>query len=230
LPPARGFAKIALTMQLFLVASLPLLFSLVIMLPWGRSGVPSRLTLVITLLKGILLFFPGYLVVALLRRIVGFSYDGFLLYLSLFLGDHAVPLLAGLGAFLLLQRTLAFSGTDEGIFLTVFSFLCGFMAMIDLTDLVRAWNTWTSYDLFLLPVLRLSGVVLVSLAAPRWFRWEGRDALKFAAVVAGLAGLLAVVSFLDRRSLPWWAGAVAFAAVAAVISFFALRFPRALRG
>lgn len=217
-------------MQLFLVASLPLFFSLVIMLPWGRSGVPATLTLVITHMKGVLLFFPGYLVILLLRRIAGFSYDGFLLYLSLFLRDHFAPLLTAVGAFLLLQRTLSFSGTDEGIFLTVFAFLCGFLAMVNLTDFVREWHTWTTYELFLLPVLRLSTVLGVSLAAPRWFRWEGRDAALFAASAAALSAVLAVSSFLDRSSRPWLGGAAAFVFVAAGVLVFALRFPRSVRG
>ncbi len=217
-------------MQLFLVASLPLFFCLVMLLPWGRGEVPPSLTLVITFLKGVLLFFPGYLVVLLLRGIFGFSYDGFVLYLSLLLRDHCAPLLAGVGAFLLIQRTLVFSGTDEGIFLTVFSFLCGFVAMINLTDLVRAWSVWTGYDLFLLPVLRLAAVLLIALSAPGFFRWEGRDAVLFAAAAAAMTLILALASFLDRRSLPWWAGAAALAALAAGISLFAMRFPRAVRG
>ncbi len=217
-------------MQLFLVLSLPLLYCLVIMLPWGRAGVPARLTLVATFLKGVLCFFPGYLVVLLLRAIFGFSYDGFLLYLSLLLRDHFAPVLVGVGAFLIVQRTLAFSGTDEGIFLTTFSFLCGFLAMVNLTDVVREWNVWTGYDLFVLPVLRLATALLVGLIAPGFFRWEGRDGVMFAGAVTGLSLVLAAASFLVRRDLGGWGILVTVVALAAGINVFALRFPRALRG
>jgi hypothetical protein len=218
-------------MQLFLIASLPLFFSLVILLPWGmRGGVPPALVLVVTFLKGVLLFFPGYLVMLILRAIAGFGYDGFLLYLSVFVRDHLAPLLAGVGAFLLIQRTFSFSGTDEGIFLTVFSFLCGFLAMVNLTDLVRGWNEWTSYDLFLMPVLRLAAVLGASLAAPRFFRWEGRDAALYACAAAALAALLAVPSFLEKHSLPWWGGAGALVSIVVGVAVFAMKFPRAVRG
>ncbi len=217
-------------MQLFLVASLPLFFGLVITLPWGRAGIPPGLALVSTFLKGVLCFFPGYLLVLLLRRIFGFAYDGFVLYLSLLLRDHFAPILVGVGAFLVVQRTLAFSGTDEGIFLTTFSFLCGFLAMVNLTDLVREWNVWTSYDLFVLPVLRLAAVLLVSLIAPGFFRWEGRDAALFAAAVTGLSLVLAAASYLLRRDLSLWGVLAAVVALAAGINVFALRFPRAVRG
>jgi hypothetical protein len=218
-------------MQLFLIASLPLFFSLVILLPWGtRGGVPPALALVITFLKGVLLFFPGYLVMLILRAIAGFAYDGLLLYLSLFVRDHFAPLLAGVGAFLLIQRTIAFSGTDEGIFLTVFSFLCGFLSMVNLTDLAREWNVWTSYDLFLLPVLRLAAVLGAALAAPRFFRWEGRDAVLYAGAAAALAALLAVASFLDKRSFPLWGGAAALVSIVVGVSVFAMKFHRAVRG
>jgi hypothetical protein len=216
-------------MQLFLVASLPLLFCIAIMLPWGR-GVPPRLNRVTTFLKGVLLFFPGYLVILILRGVAGFSYNGFLLFLSILMRDHLAPLLTAVGAFLLLQRALRFSGTDEGTFLTVFCFLSGFLGMVNLTDLVRMWNVWTWYDLFLLPGLRLAAAIIVALLAPRYFRWEGRSGWFYALTVAGLAVLLAVASFLGRRSLPAWSIASTIALVAAGMAAFAMRFPRVLRG
>ncbi len=216
-------------MQLFLVASLPLFYCLVIQLPWGR-GTPPLVARVTTFLKGALVFFPGYLVILILRGVAGFSYNGVLLFLSLLMRDHLAPLLAAVAGFLLLQRTLRFSGTDEGIFLTVFCYLSGFLAMVNLTDLVRTWATWTWYDLFVLPLLRLGATILVSVSAPRFFRWEGRSAVLYGASVAGLAVVFTIASFLYRRSLPLWALAAAVAVVGTGIWTFAMSFPRTLRG
>jgi hypothetical protein len=217
-------------MQLFLVASLPLLFAFVVFLPWDKRQVPTRLSLVATFFKGVLLFFPGYLVIALVRRIAGFSYDGFLLYISLFVRDHAAPLLAATAGFLLLQRFLTINGTDEGTFLVVFAFLCGFLSVVNLTDLVRSWGDWTTDDIFILPCLRVAGVLLVALVANRFYRWEGRDGALFAASVAGVGLLLTTASWLYRASFVVWGSLLAFAGIAAAVIVFALRFPRAVRG
>jgi hypothetical protein len=217
-------------MQLFLVASLPLLFSLVILLPWDRRQAAARLSLVTTFFKGVLLFFPGYLVILLVRRIAGFSYDGFLLYISLFVRDHGAPVLAAVGAFLLLQRFLVINGTDEGTFLAVFSFLCGFLSLVNLTDAVRAWGNWTTADLFVLPCLRIAAVLLVSLVANRFFRWEGRDGALFASAACAVSVVLAAISWLLRLGWPLGASIGTVAAIAAAIILFALRFPRTARG
>ncbi len=217
-------------MQLFLVASLPLLFATVVFLPWDRGHVPARLSLVAAYFKGVLLFFPGYLVILIVRAIVGFSYDGFLLYLSLLVRDHWAPLLAAVGGFLLLQRFMIISGTDESIFLTVFAFLSGFLSVLNLTDFVRAWGTWTGYELFLLPCLRIAAILMIAVIARRSFRWEGRDAARLATAVAVLMALLALGSFLLARSYPLWAGLGTAVALASSIVIFAMRFPRALRG
>ncbi|MGA2973932.1 MAG: hypothetical protein ABSF77_01320 [Spirochaetia bacterium] len=217
-------------MFLFLIASLPLLFSLVVLLPWDRGQAPRPLALVSTFLKGVLLFFPGYLAILIVRRIFGFSYNGFLLYLSLLLRDHLAPLLAALGGFLLLQRTLSFSGTDEGIFLTAFACLSGFLSMVNITDSLRAWGSWDGYVLFLLPVLRIASALVMALAAQRFFRWEGRDGWLFCAACAACALLFALASYFDVINRLGWAIPLAVLPVLGAVAVFAMRFPRAVRG
>ena len=182
-------------MVLFLLASLPLLFSLVVLLPWDPRRAPRPVALVIVFLKGVLMFFPGYLVVLLLRRIFGFSFDGFLLYLSLLLRDHLVPMLVALGAFLLLQRKLDFPASDEGIFLTVFSFLAGFFSMMNIADALRTWGAGQAHTFFLLPFIRIGAALLLALVAQRYYRWEGQDAIALCTIGAVLAFLLDLSSF-----------------------------------
>ena len=159
-------------MALFLIASLPLLFSLVALLPWDKRQAPRRVMLTVTFFKGVLLFFPGFLAVLIVRRIFGFSFDGFLLYLSLWQRDFLVPTLAAIGAFLLLQRKLAFPATDEGIFLVAFAFIAGFFSMMNIADAVRTWGRGEADSWFLLPFFRIGATLLVSLAAQRFYRWQ----------------------------------------------------------
>jgi hypothetical protein len=217
-------------MVLFLLASLPLLFSLVILMPWDRRQAPKTIALSITFLKGVLVFFPAYMAVLLVRRIFGFSYDGFLLFLSLLLRDQLAPILAGLGGFLLLQRKLSFPATDEGIFLTVFSFLAGFFSMMNIADVIRTWGVGETDVLFLLPFLRIGALLLLSLAAQRFFRWEGRDAVGWIAAGAVLSCLLTMGSFFFYSGRLVLAILLTAAPPLFGIVMFALRFPRTVRG
>jgi hypothetical protein len=216
-------------MALFLFTSLPLLFSLVVLLPWEPRRAPGTLTLVLILLKGALIFFPGYIVILLTRRIFGFSHDGVLLYLSLLQQDHLVPLLVALGGFLLLQKKLDLAASDESIFLAVFAYLAGFLSLLNIADALRTWGGWDAYTLFLLPLLRIGAALLVSLVAQRFFRWEGRDAGFFCGAGAALAFLLALSSFFYSRGRLGWSIVLAAAPVLAGVAFFAMRFPRAVR-
>jgi hypothetical protein len=218
----------AATMILFLLASLPLAFCLVLFLPWEPRRVPRTLSVASTCLKGALMFFPGYLAMLVVRGILGFSYDGALLFFSLLLRDHLTPLLASLGALVLLRPRLDIPATEEGIFLTTFAFLSGFLAMVNMADMVRSWGSWDFSVLIMLPLLRISSALLIALLAPRFYRWEGRDGVSFSAAAAGVAVLADFGSFVARWSAGWAAAfTVAFLAVA--LALLAMRFPRALR-
>jgi hypothetical protein len=222
-------AKIAATMIFYLIAAMPLIFAFVAFLPWSESRAPRTLALMANFLKGALVFLPAYLVILLMRGIFGFSYEGVLLYISLLLRDHLVPVLAGLGGFLLLQRKLDISRDDETIFLTVFSFLSGFFGMLNLTDAFFASGSWDPYALYLLPSLRLATVLFVSLFAQRFFRWEGTEGVLFCGAAAGLAVLLNFSGFFCRINRAGWSILLAAVPLLVAISFFAMRFPRALR-
>jgi hypothetical protein len=217
-------------MILFLIASLPLLFALVATLPWDRKRAPAGLTLATTFLKGLLLFFPGYLAILIVRRIFGFSYDGFLLYLSLLLRDHLAPVLAALGAFLLMQKRMELFGNEEHTFLMVFAFLSGFLSLVNITDALRTWGAWDTYVVFVLPALRIGTTLGIALAAQRFYRWEGRDGVLFCGAGTVLALLSAAVAFLLRSSRPGWAAGCAVIFVLGSALSFILQFPRVVRG
>jgi len=223
------FDIIRAIMALFLIGSLPLFFLLLIWLPWSPKRAPETSFVVGTFLKGVLMFFPGYLVLLIARRIFGFSYSGFLLFLSLLQRDQLFPLLAGMGCLLILKSKLQISGIEEENFLGVFAFLAGFLAMENIADLVRSWGNWSTYILFLLPIQRLSTVLFVSLAARRFFPWEGRDAAFFLAAGAALAIGLTVPAFLFFIDRDGWSILLTVLPLCAAVIFFAMRFPRVLR-
>ena len=217
-------------MFLFLVASLPLLFCLVILLPWGTRQAPPPLTLVSTFLKGVLLFFPGYLALLIVRRIFGFSYDGILLYLSFLQRDHLFPLLTAVGGFLLLRKSLSFPATDEGVFLTVFACVTGFLSLVNIADALGTWGSWDGYVLFLLPGLRIAAALFIALSAQRFYSWEGRDGWLFCGAAAACALALAVCSFLYTVSRVGWSVVLCVVLAFAGAAALAARFPRAVRG
>jgi hypothetical protein len=216
-------------MFFYLIAASPLFFFLVAFLPWKPGRAPRALSLMSTFLKGALIFLPAYLILLLTRWAFGFSYDGILLYLSLLQRDHLVPVLAGLGGFLLLKRNLSIAGNEEGVFLTVFSYVSGFVTMLNLTEALQASGGWDAYGLFLLPSLRLAAALFLSLFARRFFPWEGKEAGLFCGAGAACALLLGLSSFFFRINRIGWSILFAGVPLVGAVAMFAMRFPRILR-
>jgi hypothetical protein len=179
-------------------------------------------------LKGLLCFIPGYLILLILRAIVGFAFSGLPLYLSLLVRDQLGPLALGLGGFILIQKTFVFPATRDGIFLTACSFFSGFFAMFGAMDFLAAYGHWEASGLFVFPLLRMSAIVLVSLAAQYFYRWQGRAAAAYLGTGASLSFLLAFVAWLYELNFRGWSailGALTFGGAAAL---FILRHPMAL--
>ena len=216
-------------MLLYLIAASPLIFFLMVFLPWNPGRAPRPLSLMATYLKGALIFLPAYLLLLITRRAFGFSYEGILLYLSLLQRDHLMPVLAGLGGFLLLRRKLNIASNEESIFLTVFSYLSGFVTMLNFTDALQASGGWDAYGLFLLPSLRLATALLLSLFAEMFFPWEGTEAGFFCGAGAVCAILLTFSSFFFRINRIGWSVLLAVVPLMGAVAMFAMRFPRALR-
>ena len=135
-----------------------------------------------------------------------------------------------MGGFLLVQKSLAIPATDEGIFLTVFACVSGFLSMLNIADWLRTWGNWDGYVLFILPGLRAAAALIVALTAQRYYRWEGRDGLLFCGAVGASALALAVISYLYSASRVGWSIALCVLLVLAGAAAVAMRFPRALRG
>ena len=217
-------------MVLFLLFSLPALYALVVLLPWDPWKRPSTFVLVSSFFKGVLLFFPGSLLILILRTIIGFSYTGAWLFICLFLRDQFLPLFVSLTGFYLFRKLLAVPTSEEGAFLVVFAYLAGFLSLINLTDALRYWGAWDASTLFLLPAARISQALIVAMIARRYYPWEGRDAALFGCIIAILAAGLTLSAYLLLLNRPGWAIVLSIAPVLGSIVGFSLRFPRAVRG
>jgi hypothetical protein len=216
--------------SLFLLGALPLGALFVTLLPWDGKLVPRRPYLATIFLRGMLWALPAWAAVLLFRRLVGDPLTGFPLYLSLLGAEQVLPIGLGLAAFLLAQRRFSLPATEEGILLVVLCFLAGFLSVMNLAEFLRSWRSWDAHALFLLPLQRFTVALALSMAAHRFYRWEGSLGWLFAGFTAAALPVLAVFSFLFEVNLigvAWGLGCALFVAAAVV---FALRYTRVLRG
>jgi hypothetical protein len=215
---------------LFLLGAVPLGALFVALLPWEAKLVPRRPYLATVFLRGMLWALPAWAAVLIFRRFVGDTLTGFPLYLTLLVAEQVLPIGLGLASFLLAQRRFEFPSTEEGILLVALCFLAGFLSVLDVAEFLRSWNAWDAHALFLLPLQRISVALAISMAAHRFYRWEGSLGWLFAGLTAAALPVLAVFSFLFEINLvgiAWGLGCALFAASAVV---FALRYARVLRG
>jgi len=217
-------------MILFLLTAMPLLFTFALLLPWDEDKAPQKLFLVFQFLRGVLLFFPAWLILLGLRRIAGFAYNGFPLFLSLLSRDHLPPILLAAGGFLLVVRTVRYPSSDEGVFLTTVSFLSGFFAMMSVADFVSGYGRWDAHALFLLPLSRVAVVLFLAAVARRFERWEGRDGAAYCAMAAGAAVITCTASLLYSLNLEVFAFVLVSLFFVAAVLFAAAMFPRVLLG
>ncbi len=214
-------------MIFFLLFGVPIFGLFVALLHWDNDLAPRRMAMFSAFLWGLLCFFPGYIGVLVVRRIAGSPLWGFSLYLSLLFRDAIAPFLLGVGGFMLAQKKLVFPATREGIFLASFCFLTGFFSLFGMADFLNLYGNWDALDLFLVPLLRMAAIVLGSLAALRFFRWQGRDAAAYAGLCASLGVPLAFLLWLYEVNFRWLSVALAAVSFCGVLVLLAWQFPRA---
>ena len=174
-----------------------------------EAGRPSLLHLVWGALYAVPCFFLG----RLLARIFPESYRPFLLYLHLLTRDHLFQ-----GAFLALAF---FTFLRSAELRQLLFFTAGYLSLLALGAVLSAHGMQDAYELFLLPALRMSALLLL----PFLFRRSQRDAglpaaLALAAfVLVPLAG--GFTAYLYARSWPVWAGVCTVGLLAAALASIA---------
>jgi hypothetical protein len=151
------------------------------------------------LLWGVLYAVPCFFLIRLPARIFPESYRPFLLYLHVLGRDHLFQAAFLALAFFSFLRT---AGLRRLAFFTA-----GYLSLLSLGTVLTARGMQDAYELFLLPGLRMSALLLLPFLYGRARESSGLPAaVAFALfVIVPLAGGLA--AFLYARSWPLWAGA-----------------------
>jgi hypothetical protein len=167
------------------------------------------------LLWGFLYGVPCLLLAGLLGRIFGESYRPFPLYLHLLARDHLFQAsLLALAFFTFLRdkrlRQLAY-------------FSAGYLSLIGLSAVLSARGMQDAYELFMLPALRMSDLVLLPLLFWRARERPGLEGMLHYLLLAVLPLAGGMTAYLYARSWPVWAGltsAVLFAASLVSVPYF----------
>jgi hypothetical protein len=164
----------------------------------GRPPAGEGRSTVLHLAWGVLYAVPCFFLGRLLARIFPESYRPFLLYLHLLARDHLFQ-----GAFLALAffTFLRAAGLRQLLFFTA-----GYLSLLALGAVLAARGMQDAYELFLLPALRMSALLLM----PFLFRHSRDDSGFKAALALALFVLVpfcgGLTAFLYARSWPVWAG------------------------
>ena len=145
--------------------------------------------------KGILAFFPSYLILFLIKGIIDVSYDSGTLYLEICFENFLFPLiLAGLFFYLLDRKILEEPVAVQA--LGIISFLCGFYTLIAVTDILFLRSVYDAYILFYLPTLRIGIILGMSLYAIGGLSAFGYKKFFYAALGITQIFLYSLVPFL----------------------------------
>ena len=202
-------------MKLFLVACIPLLtfaFLEHVAVTRPEAG-RERRRLWTQFVIGVLLGLPTYLLVNALHLLADGSYRGLVIFVRLTLADHLVPLVVGTLSFLaggLPARRSAF----------LFARLAGVVAAVAVLDALWIADR-DPYRLFLVPVLRIAGAAMVSLALLHVQRGQPRTlavAVLMGVAVPLMAGFAGAVSQSGLAVLGLLAGTATLIGAGAIVS------------
>jgi len=197
-------------MVLFLLGSVPLFYGFLmsLILPPRRYG----RELWFWFFRGILTFIPAYLLFLLLRKIVPLVFTPLGIYGYYFYHDAFLFGLLSVAGYVLIAVYFPRSG-DRSVG-EVLSYLSGFFTCVAAADFVRHYGEFDLYLMFLLPVLRLSTILVFAILLPRAL--DRRGEIPYHHIIAAVLflALTAVVPLLYVIHLEWISilGAVVIAA------------------
>jgi len=194
-------------MSLFAILGMPCLT--VFLLFADRSaltgGKPSlrREAPVLEFIKGFFYAVPCLVVVLLIHRYVPLSYRNFPLYLMFLLTDHLIPVV-----FLGLLYFLVY--TQKG-YTSLLAFGGGFYTLVGIVGIFTNYGQFEPYYLFLLPVLRMAGVLFLTIFFLRFQEWYGLVRVLFLVLLVAVPFLGAAITFLYMQSNILWAAVLTVA-------------------
>jgi hypothetical protein len=188
-------------MSLFAILAVPcltvfLLFADRQTVPGG--GVPSRREApALEFIKGFFYAVPCLVVILLARRYVPVSYRGFALFLLFLITDHLIPV-----AFLVVLYFLVYARKGYG---SLLSFGGGFYTLVGIVEIFTHYGQFEPYQLFLLPLLRIAGVLFLTIFFLRFQEWYGVIRVLFLVLLILVPFLSAAITYLYMLTYLLWA-------------------------
>jgi len=161
---------------------------------------------VLEFIKGFFYAVPCLVVVLIVGRYVHLSYRSFPLYLLFLSTDHLIP-----AVFLGVLYFLAFSQKEYG---TLIAFGGGFYTLVGIVEIFTQYGQFEPYHLFLLPVVRMAGLIFLTIFFLRFQQWYGLVRVLFLILLVAVPFLGATITYLYMHAYILWA------VVLAVLFFF----------
>ena len=188
-------------MSLFAILGMPCLTVFLLLANRSRlsgGGTSSgREVPVLEFIKGFFYAVPCLVVLLLVRRYVPLSYRSFPLYLVFLLTDHLIPVV-----FLGVLYFLAYAQKGYG---SLLSFGGGFYTLVEIVEIFTHYGQLEPYQLFLLPVVRMAGVLFLTIFFLRFQEWYGLVRVLFLILLISVPFLSGAITYLYMLSHLFWA-------------------------
>ena len=152
---------------------------------------------VLEFIKGFFYAVPCLVVVLIVGRYVHLSYRSFPLYLLFLSTDHLIP-----AVFLGVLYFLAFSLKGYG---TLLAFGGGFYTLVGIVEIFTQYGQFEPYHLFLLPVVRMAGLIFLTIFFLRFQQWYGLVRVLFLILLVAVPFLGATITYLYMHAYILWA-------------------------
>ncbi len=152
---------------------------------------------VLEFIKGFFYAVPCLIVVLIVGRYVHLSYRSFPLYLLFLFTDHLIP-----AVFLGALYFLAFSQKEYG---SLLAFGGGFYTLVGIVEIFTQYGQFEPYPLFLLPVVRMAGLLFLTIFFLRFQQWYGLVRVLFLILLVAVPFLGATITCLYMHAYILWA-------------------------
>jgi hypothetical protein len=191
-------------MILFALLGMPCL-TLFLLFADGQTGRLGRGAMAdekpaIAFLKGFFYAVTCLIVMLLVRRYVPSSCRSFPLYLLFLFTDHLIPVV-----FLL---TLYFLAYTQKPYNSLLAFGGGFYTLIGIVEIFTRYGQFEPYHLFLLPLVRMGGLLFLTIFFLRFIEWYGLVRVLFVILLVAVPLLSGAISFLYMKAYLLWAAAL----------------------
>jgi hypothetical protein len=188
-------------MSLFAILGIPC-FTVLLLVADRKPGIAQQIfrareVPALEFVKGFFYAIPSLVVILLLRRYVPLLYRSFPLYLLPLLSDHLIPVVFLIGLYFLVFSSKTFS--------ELLPFGGGFYTLLTIVEIFSHYGEYEPYHLFLLPAIRMAGLLFLTLFFLRCQELYGLLRGLFILLLVLIPFLSAAITFLYMRSYLLWA-------------------------